>query len=78
MDMEDTQIVYLTKEQIALFILFQKYYDSVSYLISQSVFDLKDANAVIHFDYDGYIKSIKKETFSHRNTFHDLHKNIDK
>ncbi len=78
MNMDDKTIVYMTPEQVALFILFQKHYDSISYLISQEVFELKDSNAVIHFDHDGYIKSLKKESFFHRNAFNNLHRDIDR
>lgn len=58
--------VFLTKEEAALFVLFQQNYDSIAFLISQNVFDIRNGNAILSFTQDGQLKSIKKELFCYR------------
>lgn len=58
--------VYLTKEQAALFILFQGHYDNIAFCIAEGVFDMTGGNAVLSFDPNGKLQTIKKEVFSHR------------
>lgn len=64
---DDAEVVtFLSKEQAALFILFQQHYDNIAYLLSKQVFDTAPGNIVLSFDNFGRIKSIKKETFEYR------------
>jgi len=64
--MNDEMVVYMSEEQAALFILFQKHYDNIAYLLSQGVFGFGPGNIVLAFDPEGRIKTIKKETFVYR------------
>ena len=64
--LDDKTIVYMTPEQVALFILFQQHYDNIGFLMQHNVFDMKQGNVHLSFDNDGLIKSIKKETFEYR------------
>lgn len=57
--------VELTKEQAALFVLFQGHYDKIGFCISEGVFDLVGASATLNFAPNGELKSIKKELFSY-------------
>lgn len=63
--MEDTTIVYMTPEQVALFILFQKYYDSIAFMISQNVFEIKHGSCTLHFNSRGALISLDKHLTSH-------------
>ena len=58
--------VLMTDEECALFILFQKHYDNIAYLISQGVFDIKEGNAKLSFNQNGECLSIEKQLFNHR------------
>lgn len=58
--------VILTDEQAALFILFQKHYDSIGFMMSQGVFDIRQGNATLNFDKNGDLMSIDKHLFSYR------------
>ena len=58
--------IKMTKEQAALFSLFQGHWDNISFCIAEGVFDLRGASATLNFAPNGHLKSIKKETFIHR------------
>lgn len=57
--------IFLTDEQCALFILFQKHYPNIGVLISQGIFDMKQGAVTLHFNQSGDINSIEKRTVTH-------------
>lgn len=70
--LDNTTIVYLTPEQVALFILFQEHYNNIAFLLSKDVFKLKNSNVILSFDSNSQIKTIKKEIFEYRDKLSTL------
>lgn len=68
--------VLMTKEEGALFVLFQKHFDSVAYMISEGVFDIKLGSATLNFDSDGFLLSIEKRAVKHRKKHPPLFTNV--
>lgn len=56
----------LTKEQAALFVLFQGQYDAIGFMFKENIFDIGTGNVTLSFS-NGHLKSIKKETFHYDN-----------
>ena len=65
LDTSDKTMVWLTREQAALFILFQGSYDKIGFMFKEGVFDIHQGSATLNFDKSGNLKSIKKELFSY-------------
>lgn len=63
--MNERTPVYMTPEECALFILFQKNYDSIGLMFRAGVFELKKGNAILSFDEKGVLRSIKREIFTY-------------
>lgn len=78
--MHDLIKIELTKEQAALFVLFQGHYDKIGFCIAEGVFDMAGGSATLNFAPNGELKSIKKETFAYNktpvNSGFDSHKSV--
>lgn len=64
--MEELTNVGLTKEQCALFILFQGQFDNLGFMFKEDVFGIGTGNVTLSFT-NGVLKTIKKETFHYNN-----------
>jgi hypothetical protein len=64
-DAEKT-VIYVDKEQAALFVLFMQNYHNFAFMTASGVWETFGGNVTMNFDGSGLIKSIKKETFAHR------------
>lgn len=64
-DKEKT-VIYVDKEQAALFILFMEHYHNFAFMTASGLWEMYSGNATLNFDGSGVIKSIKKEIFSYR------------
>lgn len=62
---EKQNMVFLSDEQAALFILFMKHYDSFGLMIQSGVFDIVNGNAILSFDGQAKLKTIKRELFTY-------------
>lgn len=56
----------MTAEEAALFVIFQKNYDSIAFMIAQGVFDIKQGSATLSFDSEGTLLAIEKKSVVHR------------
>lgn len=55
--------LHLSDEQAALYVLFMKNFDNISFLLANEALDLKRGNVTVNFDNDGKIVSIEKHTY---------------
>lgn len=55
-----TQMVELTDEQVALFLLFQEHYDSFGFILGSGILDIRGGSAELHFSDDGRLLLIKR------------------
>lgn len=57
------QIIELTDEDAAKFMLFMKHYDIISVLIEKGVFEQKKCAVTLHFDHNGILQTIQRADF---------------
>ena len=59
-------VIYMDKEQAALFLIFMQNYHNFGFMTASGVWEMCGGNVTLNFDGAGVIKSIKKETYAHR------------
>ncbi len=64
-DKEKT-VVYVNKEQAALFVLFMENYHNFAFMTASGCWNVYGGNVTLNIDKKGIIQSIKTETFTHR------------
>lgn len=65
MDAEKT-VVYMDKEQAALFIIFMQNYHNFAFMTASGLWEMRSGAATLNFDGSGNIKSVKQEIFTYR------------
>lgn len=63
----DGTAIYLNAEELALFLLFQKYYDKIGFCIAEGAFDIWQGSATLRFQ-AGKLKTIERQIFSYDKT----------
>ena len=59
-DMEERVSVLMTKEDAALFVLFNQYYDSIGFLIGSRALDIKKGSVTLDFDSSGKLQRVTR------------------
>lgn len=58
--------VLLSKEDAALFILFQQNYDNIAFIIASKALQVKKGSVTLDFDSSGKIQAITRKLSTHR------------
>ena len=65
-DMEERIPVLMTKEDAALFILFNQHYDSIAFLIGSKALDVRRGEVTLDFDSAGRLQRVTKKISTSR------------
>ena len=65
--MEERVSVLMTKEDVALFVLFNQYYDNIGFLIGSKALTTKRGEVTLDFDSAGNIQRITRKLYTSRN-----------
>lgn len=57
--------IELTPEDCEMFLIFQKNYPAIQFMIRSGVFEIKQGNAILSFTETGTLKSVKRELFTY-------------
>ena len=55
--------VYLPDEEVKKFMIFQEFFEPISILVQNHVFEQKNATILLDFDKDGVIRSVRRQDF---------------
>lgn len=59
----DKIALYVPDEEAKQFLLFQQYFDPISILVDQKVFEQKNALVTLFFDHLGVLQSVKRDDY---------------
>lgn len=61
--------IFLTENDAIQYRLFQQHYKTFMLLMNKGVFDIRKGNAILSFDHEGILQTIRREDFMYSREF---------